>query len=126
MEDLIDNWTSQVGRERHVEGEIDRGIDGCGRGQRRSTMRPPQRRSGGHISMRSRYPKGRRHTFPAMTGLARKVGYLMHVARADGSRSSREDRGEEEGKGLDGRKQTEKEVEEEEDEDEEEEEKRER
>jgi len=47
----------------------------------------------------------------------------MHVARADGSPVSLErvrgkTRGEEEGKGLDGRKQTEKEVEEEEEEEE--------
>lgn len=34
--------------------------------------------SKGHVGMRSRHPEGRRHSFPTMTGLARKVGDLVH------------------------------------------------
>jgi hypothetical protein len=45
-------------------------------------VRPPKS-VGGHVSMRSRHAKGRRHSLPAMTGLARKIGDLVHDTRID-------------------------------------------
>lgn len=40
---------------------------------------------GRHISMRPGHAEGRRHSLPAMTGLAREVGYLVHGKGEDGS-----------------------------------------
>lgn len=45
-------------------------------------MRPPKSVRG-HVSVRSRHAKGRRHPLPAMTGLARKIGDLVHDTRID-------------------------------------------
>lgn len=38
----------------------------------------------GHVGVWSGHPKGRRHSFPTMTGLARKVGDLVHDQRSEG------------------------------------------
>jgi hypothetical protein len=77
MKHIIDIGTGEGGGERDIEGEVDCGIDSGGRSHRRSAVRP-SKRVGSHVSMRSRHAKGRRHPLPAMTGLARKIGDLVH------------------------------------------------
>lgn len=82
MNHVIDIGTGEGGGEWDIEGQVDGGIDSGGRSHRRSAVRSPKS-VGGHVSMRSRHAKGRCHPLPAMTGLARKIGDLVHDTRID-------------------------------------------
>lgn len=42
----------------------------------------PSKRMGSHLGVRARHAKGRRHPFPAMTGLAREIGDFVHYGRS--------------------------------------------
>lgn len=74
VEYIIDIGASQGRREWDVEGQIDGRVDTRGRSHRWSAVWPAK----SHVGVRSGHPKGRRHSFPTMTGLARKVGDLVH------------------------------------------------
>lgn len=80
VEDVLDVGTSQRGGEGDVEGQVDGRIDARGRRHGGRTVWPAK----GHVGVWSGHPKGRRHSFPSMTGLAREVGNLVHDQRSEG------------------------------------------
>lgn len=74
---ILDVGTGQSGRKRHVERQIDYRVDGSRGSHGRCTVGSSEG-LGGDIGMSSRHAERRRHSFPAMTGLAREVGDLVH------------------------------------------------
>lgn len=77
MQDIVDVGTGKSRGEGHVKREIDGRVDSSRRSHGRRAMRSTEGvRS--HVGMRSRHAKSGRHTLPAMTGLAREIGNLVH------------------------------------------------
>lgn len=80
---ILSVGAGQSGGKRHVHGQVDGGIDTGRRSHWGSTMRPTEG-VGGQIGMRPGHAKGRSHPFPAMTGLAGKIGDLVHGQSVNG------------------------------------------
>jgi hypothetical protein len=80
VKDILRFRAGQSRRERDIDGEVDRGIDAGGRGHGGSTVGSTKGLlRGGHIGVRRpRHAEGGCHSLPAMTGLAREVGDLVH------------------------------------------------
>lgn len=77
VQDIIGIGTGQGGGEWNIEGEVDGRVNAGGRSHRRCAVRSTKR-VGAHIGVRSRHAESGCHSLPAMTGLTRKVGDLVH------------------------------------------------
>lgn len=77
VDHILSVGTGQSGGKRHIHGQIDGGID-TGRRSHWGRAMGPAERVGGQIGMRPGHAKGWSHAFPAMTGLAGKIGNLVH------------------------------------------------
>lgn len=84
VNDILGIGAGQGRGKGHIHGQVDGGIDTGGRSHRRSTMRATKRVRGQISAVRPGHAKGRGHTFPAMTGLAGKIGDLVHSQDEDG------------------------------------------
>ena len=77
VDHILSVGTGQSGGKRHIHGQIDGGID-TGRRSHWGRAMGATERVGGQIGMRPGHAKGWSHAFPAMTGLAGKIGNLVH------------------------------------------------
>ena len=78
VNDILGIGAGQGRGKGHIHGQVDGRIDPGRRSHGRSTMRATKRLRGQVSGVWPGHAKRRGHTFPAMTGLAGKIGDLVH------------------------------------------------
>lgn len=84
VNDILGIGAGQGRGKGHIHGQIDGRVDAGGRRHGGSPMRATKRMRGQIRSVRPGHAKRRGHPFPAMTGLAGKIGDLVHSQDDDG------------------------------------------